>query len=787
MAASSTAKTKHLSKFAVDFLNEHFSDDVKSLTNVKDIFKKMKESKDSLESQLSLASSEIPSEVDLAVSNVETAQIAIRRLQGEKESLHHAVKDQSHDLKPMVTDVTTLIEQVQHLQKYIQYLSFITKVEYLSSDIQTSILTDGFETSVESFHDLKNVYTDLQDSDCKHLVKFTSDTINFWHKILKNKLASQFEDVLKSLGWPFVGTSLKTPPSQSPELRAHMETLFSQLLIIQLPDGLRVTAQRSEEGMDTKPLLLPLQLMVKSFRKRFRFHFYGNRQTNSIDKPEWYFAQVLGWIRDHTHFLDQRVQPILSKTGHESISAKVEFMRGMVSLVTEKMTNDLPETMYDEHIFSHLVDEAILFDRELKDGYSYPPDLPCCLGVLTLPRAFHKWMLVEKQFAGVKMDAMLSSPSAWQSQYKDIADVDELKVPECGESFITLMLTITDRYKSLPTVIHKVRFLKLQLHLLEDFRIRLVQVMQGVIHDPLSDIFCAIINAVYYVTEVLQEWCNLPFFLQLQYQHLTLDDADDAQEQPLYSSSSPTAVSSPVSMSSPTSVSSPSILTTASSPTSDVSLYEDLGNVAEELEISMFEEAIDTYNQLKTEMLKNIVKCIELDVQSRSQAYRKDKWLLLSSHRDPSLTLSSSACEMLLVLKDHLTHIQTQLSKPLFTLAWQRLAERLDKFILEEVILQNRFNDGGASQLEFDMTRNLFPLFGEFTNKPENYFRQVSEAIKLLTMETGTSLLMKDLMSHESSPTPGKDSSVFNALHELGIFKLSSQTCRVLLDIKVNT
>jgi len=42
-----------------------------------------------------------------------------------------------------------------------------------------------------------------------------------------------------------------------------------------------------------------------------------------------------------------------------------------------------------------------------------------------------------------KLDALFSSPMVWQSQYKDLSDVDEMKVPECGESFITLMLTIT--------------------------------------------------------------------------------------------------------------------------------------------------------------------------------------------------------------------------------------------------------------------------------------------------------------------------------------------------------
>ena len=40
-----------------------------------------------------------------------------------------------------------------------------------------------------------------------------------------------------------------------------------------------------------------------------------------------------------------------------------------------------------------------------------------------------------------KMDAMLSSPSAWTSQYS--AEIDELKVSECGEGFMVLMSTIT--------------------------------------------------------------------------------------------------------------------------------------------------------------------------------------------------------------------------------------------------------------------------------------------------------------------------------------------------------
>ena len=42
---------------------------------------------------------------------------------------------------------------------------------------------------------------------------------------------------------------------------------------------------------------------------------------------------------------------------------------------------------------------------------------------------------------------MLSSEAAWISQYKDITDVDEMKVPDCAETFMTLLLVITGKYR----------------------------------------------------------------------------------------------------------------------------------------------------------------------------------------------------------------------------------------------------------------------------------------------------------------------------------------------------
>lgn len=42
--------------------------------------------------------------------------------------------------------------------------------------------------------------------------------------------------------------------------------------------------------------------------------------------------------------------------------------------------------------------------------------------------------------------------------------------------------------------------------------------------------------------------------------------------------------------------------------------------------------------------------------------------------------------------------------------------------IIEDVILENTFNEGGAQQLHFDVRRNLLPLFSQYTSKPDAYF-----------------------------------------------------------------
>lgn len=72
-----------------------------------------------------------------------------------------------------------------------------------------------------------------------------------------------------------------------------------------------------------QPPSLPIELLIQPLKKRFLYHFYGNRKTNRIDRPEWYFTQILTWIRDHQDYIGTWVQPVIEKFGLHHMDAKV--------------------------------------------------------------------------------------------------------------------------------------------------------------------------------------------------------------------------------------------------------------------------------------------------------------------------------------------------------------------------------------------------------------------------------------------------------------------------------
>lgn len=89
-------------------------------------------------------------------------------------------------------------------------------------------------------------------------------------------------------------------------------------------------------------------------------------------------------------------------------------------------------------------------------------------------------------------------------------------------------------------------------------------------------------------------------------------------------------------------------------------------------------------------------------------------------------TLSQTAVDMLISLKNLLHLVRETLAKNIFETILKRITTELDKFFYEDIILQSQFNEGGVSQLDFDINKYLFPILNEFGNdiKIESYFRR---------------------------------------------------------------
>uniref|UniRef100_A0A4W4DRB3 RAD50-interacting protein 1 n=1 Tax=Electrophorus electricus TaxID=8005 RepID=A0A4W4DRB3_ELEEL len=721
-----TAEDVSYMDHVAELVEREIGGDLKSLRKVSGLLETLTAENKLLEEQVLTVSSSVPLRVSAALSAAEGSRATMETLLHRERVLSNTLQQHLQGSQSWADSLGQILGQLDTLERHMKYLQCLAHIEDLSASIQQFLMTNSVWEAIGAVGSMANLDMGLKESGCSHLQAFLRETLLFWHKILKDKLTSDFEEVLTQLHWPAVSPPTQTlsPPANAQD---HCKTLFKPL------------SKEMGYGLLEKapPLSIPIQIMLLPLSKRFRYHFTGNRQTNSLSKPEWYLTQVLMWMGHNSSFMEEKIQPILNRAG-ANVDAKVELCRGLLSLAQEKLAHDAPRLLYDDALFCHLVDEVLQFEKELRTTHAYPSSYPGALHILLEEAVFQKWLSVERKMALEKVDAMLSTEGAWSCQYRDITDVDELKAPDCAETFMTLLLVITERYRSLPCPQAQLSFLALQRELVDDFRIRLTQVMKEESRQPLGARYCAVLNAANYISTVLSDWSDNVFFLQLQQ---TAVSVGEEVLGPLGATES--------------------------------------GRLAS-LEGSLFEELLALLERLRGDMLGRLWEAVMRDVKEKAQLYCVCyRWISLPSQCDQAtMSLSSSACPFLLCLRDHLLQLQQLLCLPLFQMFWQGLAERLDLFLYQDVILYNHFNEGGAAQLQFDMTRNLFPLFGHYCKRPENFFKHVKEACIILNLKAGPALLLCDVLKQPQPPTPE------SALNEMAVYRLAPSDAQILLNLR---
>ena len=74
-----------------------------------------------------------------------------------------------------------------------------------------------------------------------------------------------------------------------------------------------------------------------------------------------------------------------------------QFTEGLLQFVVEKMNHSIPLVLDNEAVFSHFVDETLLFDKELRNTYDLSQVNSSCLQVLVKQPCFAKWVTLEKK------------------------------------------------------------------------------------------------------------------------------------------------------------------------------------------------------------------------------------------------------------------------------------------------------------------------------------------------------------------------------------------------------
>lgn len=259
-----------LSAYVSAFIEKEVGNDLKSLKKLDKLIEQMTESKMHLEEQVLTISSEIPKRIQSALKNAEESKQFLNQFLEQETHLLSSIDSHLQTAQPWMDDLGAMINQIEEIERHLAYLKWISQIEELSDNIQQYLMTNNVPEAASTLVSMAELDINLQDSSCTHLLGFMRSTVKFWHKILKDKLTSDFEEILTQLHWPFIAppqspTVSLNRPAIAPETYSNLETLFCQLLKLQTSDELLTEPKQLPEKYSLPPstsVILPIQIML---------------------------------------------------------------------------------------------------------------------------------------------------------------------------------------------------------------------------------------------------------------------------------------------------------------------------------------------------------------------------------------------------------------------------------------------------------------------------------------------------------------------------------------------
>jgi len=238
------------------------------------------------------------------------------------------LKKKLQECQPALDSVAADAGKVRQLQRLAQYLRLVQDIQEISAALSSAIngkdeakLVNIYLTLYEGNDCEHSVVGRLQAVQAKSLKSFAERTAIYWHKLLLKRLSSEFEAVLKSMRWAHLEQqALNYSPTRD---TAKAQLLAEYMFLIKSPAEEHAPLLSITPSIVCQPINQVVQLLLAPYRQRFTFHFTGTRQTNRLDKPEWFYTQILNWGKETHLFVGKTFQPSAMKAGKLDYNLRV--------------------------------------------------------------------------------------------------------------------------------------------------------------------------------------------------------------------------------------------------------------------------------------------------------------------------------------------------------------------------------------------------------------------------------------------------------------------------------
>ena len=630
----------------------------------------------------------------------------------------------------LATGYLQLLQEVDILG-YVCWSCF----EVLKTDVGSEQARKDSKTSarlaIPAYTRLRSLVKALQDAQpaaegaAPHLVDHVEQQTSKVYAQLKEAASSDLNKTLDRMEWP------KKDMQLGSKMVANWTEQVNTLLDLQVPDLLLESTKSHNEPSNAQPIiLLPLEVMVHPLQLRFRYHFYGKRATNRLDKPEYFLSHILDLLEDHNGFLLDYLQPVLDDRFRtvpelEDVlypDATSAFISALLPMVSAKVLALLPQISSQPQLFSHFMHELMSFDTTIRDSWAYTPT-PHSLSdwkgltwsVLVTHKYFESWLRVEKEFALARYEAIISASDSGEIDY-DSTESGSTKPTKSAIRVNDLLETITDRYRPLSSFSHKLRFLiDIQLEVFDQYHQRLhgsleryimdtstlgkvIQGSAGTANDArgkngvsgmyglesLSKVF----GSAEYLERKMSDWGDDIFFLELW---------DELQDRARRNVGSNGTVGRDLPTSDVASRTSATI-----NQTNDLDSGEPDGG-------ALFDETASAYRRLRLKAEEQINELLINAVTASLRPYSKVAgWSSLISSDTTATTHSSftptSALDTSLqLLSDYLSFLSKVLAAAPLRRITRQLCLAIQKYVWDNVLMRHNFSASGAGQLRGDV------------------------------------------------------------------------------------